>query len=440
MALKYALGPAWQSATSGVEWETTTGSPTINTTSPVSGAADLKVNPTATTAFITHTYTTTGSATDRYMTFKFKIVSAVGGLTAIALFRDNTNGNVIILRLNSNNTLELWDEQAGVQRGSDSSALTTNTIYQLGLRYNRGAGTCEATIDGVSFASGAASATLDANIFRLGAIDSATCDLRFGSVIINDSSGSANTGYAPVTALVGIAIPTGAGDNAAEVGTASSINEVPPSDTVTSSANRVELQTTTSIGDYAMTDASGVGIGVSDRILGISVLARIRESAAGTSNYTLRIKSASGGTTTSSASVDGGDGTTVRTNPSSTTAFGNSLISQTDPTTGVAWTPTGTNSVDNMQVGVATTDGNPDIWVATLAAMIVYVPALLINVSETVTVSESKSVSIGGLADLTVNKSDTITTSESSPVIAFPPDLGVVVTPSVQRIANVVIS
>lgn len=195
----------------------------------------------------------------------------------------------------------------------------------------------------------------------------------FDDLAINNASGSVNNSWIGEGSIV-IAVPTGAGDNAATAGTASSINEVPVTDTATSSANRIELDTTTSIGDYAITDSSTLGIGSSDTINAISVVARVREEAAGTSNYTLRIKSAASGTVQATSSVDAGNAT-ARTNPSSTTAFGRPLISETDPDTAAAWTPTGTNSLDNAQIGAATTDGTPDIWVTAMAAMVDYIPS-----------------------------------------------------------------
>lgn len=193
----------------------------------------------------------------------------------------------------------------------------------------------------------------------------------FDDIAINNTSGSVNNSY-PGEGNIVVALPTGAGDNAATTGIFSYINEVPPSDTATSGSTMIELDANPTIGDYNMTDSATLGIDSYDTINAIAPIARIREETAGTSNYTLRIKSAAAGTTTSSSSLDAGNAT-PRTNPSGTTAFANVFISETDPTTGVAWTPTGTNSIDNMQVGVGTTDGTPDTWCLTLAAMIEYV-------------------------------------------------------------------
>lgn len=373
MSRLYQTGFEWQSVTAGVEFDTVTGSPTISTSVLRSGAASLRTNVSATAAWVGHTYTGAGSATNRFFRVYLRIATAPGAdAVAIYLFRDGTNGNLGNIRLNSNRTLELWDEQAAAQQGSDSSALSLNTWYRVEMSYNRTSGAIEAFIDGVSFASGTTITGADANVMRWGVIDSATCDLYWDDVAINNSAGSVNNGLPGAGSIVA-SLPTAAGDNAATTGIFSYINEVPPSDTATSGSTMIELDSNAVVADYNVTDSATLGIDSYDTITAISILARVREEAAGTSSYQLRVKSASGGTVTSTAAADAGNAT-ARTNPNGTTAFGRPLISETDPTTGVAWTPTGTNSIDNMQIGVTNVDADstPDLWVLTMAAMIEY--------------------------------------------------------------------
>jgi hypothetical protein len=373
----YTCGFEMQTVTAGFEFDTVNGTPTIDATTKRSGAASMKCLGNAGDPFMQHTYMGTGVATNRFFRAYVRIhVPYVNNARAIFGFRDATNGNLGYFRINANNTLELWDEQSVAQQGSDSSALSNNTWYRLEMSYNRTTGALVGYIDGVSFASGSTITGADANMVRMGMIDNAAGDesseFNFDDIAINDSAGSTTQTGLPGEGRLVIALPTGAGDNAADTGNASMINEIPPSDTATSGSTMIELDTTTSIGDYAMTDSSTLGIDSYDTITLVDVLARVREEAAGTSNYTLRIKSASGGTTTSSSSVDAGNAT-PRTNPSSTTAFQIKLVSTLDPTTGIAWTPTGTNSIDNMQCGAATTDGTPDIWVLWLGAYVEWV-------------------------------------------------------------------
>jgi len=214
-----------------------------------------------------------------------------------------------------------------------------------------------------------------------GIVDSTTADIYIDDLCVNDSAAGGNCNTWPGGSKLVLALPTGAGDFAAEVGTASSINEIPPSNNSTGSSDRIELQTTTSKADFAMTDSGTLGIGSGDTIVSTYGLVREAEATSGTTNYTLRLKSAASGTVVASASVDGGTNA-IRTNPGGT-AFALLFVTYVDPTTGVAWTPTGTNSIDNMQYGAATTDGSPDTWVLWLGLYIEYIPAAPSNITVT---------------------------------------------------------
>lgn len=309
-------------------------------------------------------------------------VFPIGSTTTIAVFESATSTRKLSVRCTSSSgQLTLYNEEDGAQVGSNSATLSTGTWYMLELFIDTttlSSTSVEAKIDGTSFASGTIDLLANVQYFRLGTYGTdASIDIYYDDVALNDTSGSSETGYPGEGKLV-LALPTGAGDNAADTGIYSYINEIPPTDTATSGSTMIELDTTTSIGDYNMTDSATLGIASPDTIKFVAPMARVREETSGASNYTLRVKSASGATVSSSSSVDAGN-TTPRTNPSGGTAFANRHVVYLDPTTGVAWTATGTNSIDNMQVGVATTDGNPDTWVLWLGAYIEYVevpPAL----------------------------------------------------------------
>lgn len=295
--------------------------------------------------------------------------------TSLLTVKNIADTSRMYVDLNTDGTLTLADTSGDI---GTSSALALSTWYRVELKFfnNTVSGKAEmdVMIDGTSFASTTTStSTGTVGRLRFGPSDSVSSyDIYMDDIAINDNTGSAQTSWCGEGKLV-LALPTGAGDNAATTGVYSYINEIPPSDTATSGSTMVELDANPTIGDYNMTDSSTLGICTTDTISMIQVMSRMREETSGATNYTLRIKSASGGTTTSSSSLDVGD-TTPRTNPSGTTVFGNVLISYTDPTTAAAWTPTGTNSIDNMQVGVGTTDGNPDTWCLWLGAYIEYVP------------------------------------------------------------------
>ena len=181
-----------------------------------------------------------------------------------------------------------------------------------------------------------------------------------------------NTSY-PGEGAVVVALPNGNGDNNATTGNYSMINEIPPSDTASSGSTMAELDTNPKNIDVTVSSPTTMGINSGSVVNAVSIIARMREDTAGTTNYFMRIKSASSGSLYLTPAVDCGDATTVRSNPSATTSFVNQMVSNTDPTTGLRWTVAGTNSLTNMQIGVGTTDGSPDTWVLGLYAMIDFV-------------------------------------------------------------------
>lgn len=376
MAVKWFSGVEWGSVTTGVEFSLGSGSPTISTTTKHTGARSLRVNNTTIYTFkgINHTFNAT-NLNLVYAQFWIYITTSTDAQSSCFTLYDTTGTMTVSMQLTTDDKLSLWYNDSATQVGSNSAALSKNTWYCVEVKLDKSgsAGThiVEARIDGSVFATVSnATVTYGANQFGIGmelnGDGATTMDVFFDDFEVNDSE------YPNLSRTV-IALPTGAGDNAATTGIYSYINEIPPSGTATSGSTMVELDSNGVIADYAMTDSSTMGIDSYDVIKAVSVLARIREEAAGTSSYQLRIKSASGGTVTSTTAADAGNAT-ARTNPSSTTAFGKPLLSLTDPTTGVAWTPTGTNSIDNMQVGLTNVDADstPDLWCLTLCAMVLY--------------------------------------------------------------------
>ncbi len=191
-------------------------------------------------------------------------------------------------------------------------------------------------------------------------------------VVIQNSSGSVNNSWVSADEKILVAPPSGAGSSAAQAGTYTSINEIPATTTATSSANRIELDNNGSAAYYTI-DAATAGVGSSDTISAVMLLGAVREETSGTTSYQMALKSSSGGTPTTTTAADAGN-TTVRTNPNGTTAFGRLLISETDPTTASAWTPTGTNSLANAQIGALSGSAN-DIWFTAIGLMVGVIPA-----------------------------------------------------------------
>ena len=382
----------WQS---GFETQTLTGYPgyeismvgsvglTINSTIKHSGSVSALLTSLVSGTAKGQFFSSALGNVDRYGRVYIYLTTSTNATTSIATFADGGAVPKVAVKLNRNDTLALYSSSTGgtmTQIGSNSSVLTKNTWYRLELRADiskeAGADIFDARLDGISFAS----TTIDSVTSTLASFSfggnltketATTIGIYFDDYGYNLSTGAAPTSWVGEGNMV-LLLPTAAGDGAAEQGTYANIDEVPQSNTTTT-AERIDLYYTTSSAFYNVTDSATAGIDSYDTVTLVSVIAKVSEAVAGTSNWRMGVKSASGGTIASTSRVDAGDASLVRANPNGTTIFGSNLIQTTDPTTAAAWTPTGTNSIDNMQVGVQTTDGNPDIWVTGLYTIVEYI-------------------------------------------------------------------
>lgn len=369
-----------QSTTAGEEWTTTTNSPSISTSVKRSGEASLRCNPTAASAYIEQVFSTNGMGEDSaYVRFYVYIASAPNAQEDIFRFGSDSFGDQVAVRINTNRTLEFWEIGLGNgQLDGDSFALELNTWYRIEMSYE--VDTWTMRIDGVTIANDTSSSyeNADASYIMLGCVTSTTADFYFDDVAINDANGSAQTSYPGVGSVVH-ALPNAQGDNDPDGArddtcTTSSANcyqeldETDPDDATTF----IDLDSTNVIGDFNMQDSSSVGINSYDIITLVDIGYRAREEISLATQFRTRIKSASGGTTSSGSIVDLGS-TVWRTNANAgNDNMRNRHVSYTDPTTGIAWTPTGTNSIDNMQVGVTIADSD-DVDVSALWAMVEYI-------------------------------------------------------------------
>jgi hypothetical protein len=373
MARLATIGFELQSVATGVEIDSNSGTPTIDTTTFRSGLASMRVNGTSISKFISYQYAGAGLAQNRFFRFYLRIHTASGtNAAAFALLRDGTNGNGPSLRMNTNRTLEFWDEQAAAQRGSDSPVLALDTWYRIELQYNRAAGTGNAYIDGVEFANGVQSATLDMNVIRLGMIDTATCDLNFDDLAVNDSSGTSQTGLPGAGGVIRLT-PNAGGDANAWLNTAGGagdsnnfnlVDEVTPDDATT----MVQSGILNSEDLYNCTDS---GIGASDTINVVQVGMRFRNNTADAlTAFKVEIEKTTGGTKTQSASIVP-NSTTWKTNATAVPI--NPPITLYNDPDGSPWTQA---TLDTMQIGQIDTIVNVNkIQVSTIWATVDYTPA-----------------------------------------------------------------
>ncbi len=293
-------------------------------------------------------------------------------LSAVAVGSD-AEGSIM---LNTDRTLSLVADDGTTVVGSDSTVLSLNTWYRLEYSYN-GLESMELKLDGTTIISVGVHDGDNINGFRWGMCTHGGANCSQGSwffddVAINNTSGAAQTAYPGEGSVVAIQ-PNSAGDtNGCSAGDFASVDEITPDDATTICVMDANSDTL----DVNVNSSSSAGINPYDTITLVQVGVREAAVSAASETWNPRLKSASGGTT-SAGSATAHDDVTYRTNGDAEPQMTYKLTSYTDPTTGIAWTPTGTNSIDNMQIGIASTDANPDINVSTLWAIVEYIDGQL---------------------------------------------------------------
>lgn len=380
-------GFEWQSMVDGIEVSNDFGG-AIDTTIKHSGAASAELSgsiPTLTSIGFEHSQNACTNCYVRWYIYVDNITS--GGVVAASLGLFSGATNVIALEVtNSGGTYTVTPYYNNYGGNLTTFNINPDQWHMVEVFYNTapadGSEVMTVRLDGVQQSTSAA-LTFTTKSFNVtgasiynGTGGSETASIMYvDDIAVNDTLGTGQTSY-PGTGNIAMLVPTGDGSANCTSGAGdwANIDEIPPDDTATAGGTDIcELDTTTSTAYFAMTDASVAGIDSYDTISYVTPRARVREETAGASNYGLNLVSASGGTATTSTLVDAGNAT-PRTNPVSTTAFSlQHFGTTTDPTTNAAWTPTGTNSIDNLQLGIRTTDGTPDTWVTTAMVLVEYV-------------------------------------------------------------------
>lgn len=273
-----------------------------------------------------------------------------------------------------------WRDDDFTLDGQGTTVLSLNTWYRIELDYNDVTG-ATVYVDGVSELNAGAhdGDAVDSMGITLCSEDTVTCgvgnlgqgEYLFDDIAVNDTSGGSQTGL-PGEGNIVYMQPNAAGDsNGCSAGDSTSIDELTPDDATTICV--LDADTGGDVIDANVESSSNAGIDSQDTITLVLVGIRAAGATAVSNTYNTRIKSASGGTTSNGTSM-ARTTTTYTTNGHTgagvTGAY--SLASYTDPTTGIAWTPTGTNSLDNMQIGANASDGNPDVNVSTVWALVEY--------------------------------------------------------------------
>lgn len=305
-------------------------------------------------------------------------------------------GGSVVCRVSIDNSgvLRLHDEDGLI--GAAGSGLSTGVWYRVEIEWNAtGVGatdTVKLYVDGSVVVSATNRDIVNtANFLALGGNMASeaqtTGEWYFDDVAINDSSGSAQTSFPGDGKIVHLwpdgdgdadtlvtrsgagTTPTGTdrGANWQQLGNA--FDKPSPND----GTDFLLLTATTSEVLVACESASTGGIGASDTIKLVSVGGRIRGVTTSGANWIPKLMSQSAGTKLSGTTVALAS-VTWSTNDDTTNTYQYQLTSYVDTQAGGPWTPA---LIDTMQIGAATTDGNPDTLVSALWALVEYVPEVV---------------------------------------------------------------
>lgn len=349
MARLWSCAFGLRSVTSGVEWDTTTGSPAINTaTVRTTGGASLRCNTSSSTAYITQQVYASDTVTRLYFRAYVYISSMPSAKTGIISWGDGT-GWWYGVRLNPGGTLTI-EAANNFLISSASSALSTGRWYRIEFDMNDNTDTHTLYVDGVQVAQLTGADVFGSRYAYFGVQDACTADLYMTDLAINDTTGTAQTGL-PGDGSLAYLFPNAAGDNnlwaTAVGGTAGTSNnytrvdEVPPDDAT--SYNQTTVSGTTTIDDFNVDNPS---LPSGSTVTLVQVGQRAGSSTTTTASIVTRLKGQSGGTVLESASI-----------PVNTAAFNThatavpklyKLTAYVNPQGSVAWTAA---ALANIQIG-----------------------------------------------------------------------------------------
>lgn len=387
MARLWTSGFENQSVTAGHEWETLTGAPTINTTirhgDGNHGLASLRVNPSATTANLRHQIASAAvTSTTWYGRAYIYVVAAPGSTVPFFEFTSGTTG-LVQIRMGSDRHLELWAGSPLAKQGNSSTILQPNQWYCIELKAVASAGAVatdgEARINGEAFATFTGQTGGSPQSIRVGMSSSATCDIYYDDIALNDSSGSFQTSY-PGSGFVAHLVPNATGTsaqwrNAAGGGTNNyeEVDETTPDD-VTSyvDTNGISIN---SVDSYNIS-ATPTGMDYASTINCVSIGARMARSGASTSDV-FNVQWTAGGNTDSGSNLQPNSTTWVNNATAAPRLY--TLTSYDMP--GASTTAITKASLDAAEIGIkATTVANAnDARVSKLWMVVDYLPSTYVE-------------------------------------------------------------
>lgn len=384
----WTSGAEQNTLTAGLEIDGSSGTtPTVDSSTKRSGDYAYRANTSSNTATIYKTWAASAQSA-KYWFRAYVRVDTAPGVEMAFLKVGTTTNNKIGVRMNTDRTIELWNEEDSTQIGSASSALSLSTWYRVEVFIDTTTlSSTDATLklDGVTVASSTAE-NLAAGIDRLtwGNLTSTTANMYFDDFAINGDSSKADNW--PGEGKVVNMQPNADGDNVAwsDKGANSvdydEINEVTPD---TGSTAFIYSATSGQLDDVELESASSAGITTGDTIKLVQVGAMYRTcgisgnmacAASDTDvSYRTRIKASSGGTTEDSGNIGSNDSSGV-VYVNDDDGVGLSKLTLYDKPGSTNYTPWTTADLDTTQIGVNNQDSSVGFRIYTLWLTVEYTP------------------------------------------------------------------
>lgn len=266
-----------------------------------------------------------------------------------------------------------WRNDTGVTVNTGSTVLNVGQWYRIEVDYNNPTVTGVIVyIDGVQ--------EFNTGVITGDAINSITvgdtginADLYYDDLGINDTSGTSQTGLLGEGKIVYMQ-PDSVGDNnGCSAGDWSSVDDITPDDATTV----CNFDAISDILDVNTVSPSSVGINAYDKITLVQIGEREAGASAALHAWNLRVKSAASGAVSSGSAFNSSSASYFTNNSAVPRNY--ELTAYVDPTTNVAWTANGVNSLTNMQIGLNATDATPNIKLTAIWALVEYVVGAVNN-------------------------------------------------------------
>lgn len=379
----FSSGFELQSPTDNVEWDLIAGSPEISTTTVRSGAASGWIRNLSSTVQKVYGNQFAGSVGQGpfWQRCYFRFTTFPSAENTIMAFPNSAlTLNVLRVTVDNGGVLRIRDEDG---LNATSATLSTGVWYrvELGFARNGGSGTDDGRlrVDGASEAAITTGSWSDGTVLtwmgaNLNGEANTAGEWFLDDCGLNDDQGTGNNGETtwPGDGSIIHLRPNGEGD--ADAGTltftgcasgtvATCLDEITPDD----ATSFVGLDATTSTVDVAVDDFTDPG-GIQIQLVQLGV--RFTCESTSTCNYILRVKSQASGTirsTTITPTLASANVWWTHINVSPRIYKHTQYLQAQDNAS--RWVD---STLDVMQIGVATTDGNPDTNVTAIWALVEY--------------------------------------------------------------------